>query len=68
MPVLVTISYPSNASSAQDAARVSALLKNVAELVAHDLGEALDNVRVTVKELPPDHYSVGGVLYSDKAD
>ena len=62
MPVLTTITYPAY----KDHDCVNKLLKDVAEVIAKDLDEDLSNVRVTVKELPLDHYSVGGVLYQDK--
>ncbi len=62
MPVLTTITYPAY----KDHECVNKLLKDVAEVIARDLEEDLSNVRVTVKELPLDHYSVGGVLYKDK--
>lgn len=62
MPVLTTITYPAY----KDHTCVNKLLKDVAEVIARDLDEELSNVRVTVKELPLDHYSVGGVLYEDK--
>lgn len=54
MPVLTTITYPAY----KDHDCVNKLLKDVAEVIAKDLDEDLSNVRVTVKELPLDHYSV----------
>lgn len=62
MPVLATITYPAY----KDHACVGKLLKDVAEVIAKDLDEDLSNIRVTVKELPLDHYSVGGILYEEK--
>jgi len=62
MPILTTITYP--AYKNQEC--INKLLKDVAEVIARDTNEPLENVRVTVKELPLDHYSVGGVLYKDK--
>ncbi|WP_325199187.1 hypothetical protein [Oscillibacter sp.] len=62
MPVLTTITYPAG----KDHTCVERLLKDVAEVIAADLGEELSNVRVTVKELPTNRYSVGGVLYRDR--
>lgn len=64
MPVLATITYPAG----RDHACVSRLLKDVAEVIARDLDEELSNVRVTVKELAADRYSVGGVLYQDRIE
>lgn len=62
MPILTTITFPAY----KDHECVNKLLKDVAEVIARDMDEELSNVRVTVKEIALDHYSVGGVLYEDK--
>ena len=62
MPVLVTVQYP--VGREYDTARNC--MEKVTEVLSKELNLPPTDIRVTVKEIALNRYSVGGVLMSEK--
>lgn len=58
MPVLVTLQFPKG----HEYSDIKQSMKDVTDVLAKDLNEPPTNIRVTVREMPLNRYSVGGVL------
>lgn len=58
MPVLATIQYPAG----RDPKCVNKVLVGVSKALETALDEQPGNIRVTVKEVPRNRYSVGGTM------
>lgn len=61
MPVLVTLQFPKG-KKYQD---VEKSMSEVTETLSRTLSEPPQNIRVTVREVPLNRYSVGGILRSE---
>ena len=42
------------------------MVKDITDVIVEDAGAAREAVHVILREMPKDHYSVGGVLKSDQ--
>lgn len=61
MPVLVTLQFPEG----KQYRAVEKSMAQVTEVLSNTLDEPPTNIRVTVKEVAKNRYSVGGVLRSE---
>lgn len=61
MPVLVTLQFPEG----KQYKAVEKSMAQVTEVLSNTLDEPPANIRVTVKEVAKNRYSVGGVLRSE---
>lgn len=61
MPVLVTLQFPKG----KEYKDIETSMSQVTETLSKTLNEPPQNIRVTVREVPLNRYSVGGVLRSE---
>ena len=46
--------------------QLAKMVKDITDVIVEDAGAAREAVHVILREMPKDHYSVGGVLKSDQ--
>lgn len=61
MPVLVTLQFPKG----KEYKSIEKSMAQVTEVLSNTLAEPPENIRVTVREVAKNRYSVGGVLRSE---
>lgn len=61
MPVLVTVQYPEG----RDYSAAKNCMEKITDIISKDFNIPPTDIRVTVKEIPQNRYSVGGVLASE---
>lgn len=61
MPVLVTLQFPKG----KEYKDIEKSMAQVTDVLSDTLAEPPENIRVTVKEVARNRYSVGGVLRSE---
>ncbi len=61
MPVLVTLQFPKG----KEYKDIEKSMDEVTQTLSRTLDESPENIRVTVREVPKNRYSVGGILRSE---